>query len=71
MPAPQAYRPSFTNAVTIDAGIWSASGRPTVAVTVDLDPRLLMDWVSIAAANASNVATIGLGNPPLVVTLTP
>jgi hypothetical protein len=64
-----AYRPSAGSTVTFNAGVWSASGRPDVTVTVRIDARLLMDFVQVASRNASNVATIGLGNPRATVTL--
>jgi hypothetical protein len=71
MPSPNAYRPGIGSVLTIAAGVWSASGRPTVNVTVQFDARLLMDFVDLASKNPTNVATIGLGNPKATVTLTP
>lgn len=71
MPSPEAYRPSNGATVLIDAGIWSATGRPTVHATIDIDARLLMDAVSLAARDPGGTAAIGLGNPHVLVTLTP
>jgi hypothetical protein len=65
-----AYYPAAGATLTVDAGVWSATGRPTVRVTVNLDARLLIDLVNVAARNASHVATFGLGKPPVQVTLT-
>lgn len=64
------YRPSAGATLTLDAGIWQATGRPTVRVTVKLDARLLSDGVLVASRNGSHVATFGLGTPQLTVTLT-
>jgi hypothetical protein len=64
------YRPSASATVTLDAGIWSAAGRPTVHVSIDLDPRLLEDWVDLASRHSPQTASIGLGKPALRITLT-
>jgi hypothetical protein len=65
-----AYRPSNGSTCTIAAGVWTAAGRPTVAVSVHFDARLLMQFVADAARNGSHVATWGLGNPRATCTLT-
>lgn len=71
MAAPNAYRPSNGATLTIDAGIWSATGRPTVQVNVVIDARLLMSAVYDAARSTNNSVIYGLGSPRAKVTLTP
>lgn len=65
-----AYRPSNGATLTLDAGAWTAAGRPSVRVTVTLDARLLMQFVYDAARQPTKTAKYGLGKPPLTTTLT-
>lgn len=65
------YRPTNGARCTIDAGIWSRAGSPTIRVTVDFDARLLIDFVQTAQRSTNMAATFGLGQPPATVTLTP
>lgn len=70
MPALNAYRPSNGAVLTLDAGVWSATGRPTVRVTVTLDARLLMSAVYDAARATNATVIYGLGTPQFTLVLT-
>ncbi len=65
-----AYRPSNGATCTIDGGVWTAAGRPTVRVTVVIDARLMMQFVYDAARNPSKQVIYGLGTPRMTTTLT-
>lgn len=65
-----AYRPSNGATLTIDAGVWTAAGRPTVRATLVIDARLLMQFVYDAARNPTKSVKYGLGKPPATCTLT-
>lgn len=65
-----AYRPPNGAVCTVDAGVWTASGRPTVRVTVQFDARLLMQFVSDAARKTPHIATWGIGKPAATCSLT-
>lgn len=70
MPSPTPYRPATGSVLTIDAGVWSATGRPTVAVSVTFDARLLIQAVNDAARRTPKQVIYGLGTPRLTFILT-
>lgn len=70
MPSPNPYRPASGAVLTINGGIWSATGRPTVTVSVTFDARLLVQAVADAARRSPQQVIYGLGVPRLTITLT-
>jgi hypothetical protein len=64
-----AYRPSSVEPLVLPLGEWLAGGGPALQAVLEVDPRVFTWLVNKAAARTSGVYEIGLGTPPLKLTV--
>ena len=64
-----AYRPSAVVPLTLSLGQWEAAGGSNLQATLEVDPRVFAWLVNKAADRVTGVYEIGLGTPPLKLTL--
>lgn len=64
-----AYRPSSVVPLVLSLGQWEAGPGPVLQATLAVDPRVFQWLVNKAAARSSGVYELGLGTPPLKLTV--